>query len=164
MPIADSWFRLKHKKTAFKFCQNFLKKTKKGIQRIFHELLHSSLLSTIIWCCLYNIILNTVPKAGTWESYWVYSGLRGTTCLRYSIENNIVFLGRAVARKDSDLLYCIWPTSSIQVINILLYICFYVHLIFDIIELNWQIIALQVQSKNYYKTDLKRSSSFSSFI
>ena len=42
----------------------------------------------------YNVILNTVPEAGNWGSYLVYTGLRGaaweTTSLRYRIKNNVV--------------------------------------------------------------------------
>ena len=29
----------------------------------------------------YNDMRNTLPQAGSWRSYWVYTGLRGTTCL-----------------------------------------------------------------------------------
>ena len=28
-------------------------------------------------CTKYNVILNSVPGAGSWGSYWVYTGLRG---------------------------------------------------------------------------------------
>ena len=31
---------------------------------------------------LYNDMRNTLPQAGSWRSCWVYTGLRGTTCLR----------------------------------------------------------------------------------
>ena len=27
--------------------------------------------------CRYNVILNTVSEAGSWGSYWVYTGIRG---------------------------------------------------------------------------------------
>ena len=40
------------------------------------------------WEAMYNVILNTVPEAGSW---WTKgSCLRGTTRLRYSIENNVI--------------------------------------------------------------------------
>ena len=38
----------------------------------------------------YNVILNTVPEAGSWGSCQVYTGLGGTTCLRYSVNKNAV--------------------------------------------------------------------------
>ena len=30
-----------------------------------------------LWLLYYNVILNTVPEAGSWGSCWVYTGLRG---------------------------------------------------------------------------------------
>ena len=67
-------------------------------------------------CATYNVILNTVPEAGSWGRYWVYTGLRGVawgelpasgTVLRIILYNDCGFVYTLFNIKIKQLVVCI---------------------------------------------------------
>ena len=64
----------------------------------------------------YNDMRNTLPQAGSRRSCWVYTGLRGTTCLRGKVLSISLYLSRERAQRYQLFGKQIW-----------IYIYIYIH-------------------------------------